>query len=178
MLMRMLDAGGLEPLTDHLRTADVDNPHGYYEFERVKQIATDQGWLDDAEGRVVKMVSALLTHLPADRQYRVVFLRRRMEEVLASQKKMLARLGKPTDGVSDAEMARLLGRHLQQIEAWLAAQPNIRVLYVNYHDVVADPRGEAKRINAFLGGTLDAERMAAAVDPNLYRNRVAAASGG
>jgi hypothetical protein len=60
MMMKMLAAGGLEPLTDNIRAADEDNPKGYYEFERVKQIEKDRDWLEDARGRVVKLISALL----------------------------------------------------------------------------------------------------------------------
>ena len=36
MMMKMLEAGGMQILTDNLRTADENNPKGYYEYERVK----------------------------------------------------------------------------------------------------------------------------------------------
>ena len=87
MMMKMLEAGGIEPLIDHIRKADIDNPKGYYEFERVKQIKEDQEWLDDAVGKVVKMVSMLLLDLPPGYNYKIVFTRREMKEILASQRK-------------------------------------------------------------------------------------------
>ena len=56
LAMQMLHAGGVPVLTDSLRAADTDNPRGYLEFERVKQIKTDKSWLDDAAGKAVKIV--------------------------------------------------------------------------------------------------------------------------
>jgi Sulfotransferase domain len=171
MMMKMLEAGGMPVLTDHLRTADVDNPRGYYEFERVKQIEHDQAWLPDACGQAVKMVAALLKHLPAEYSYKVIFMRRNIVEVLASQRQMLVRRGEAPDAVPDARMAELFGKHVERIEAWLAGQPNMDVLHVHYSDVLADPEGEAERVNCFLDNTLDTERMAQVVDPDLYRQR-------
>ena len=171
MMMNMLQAGGLPILTDNIRTADDDNPKGYYEFEQVKQIEQDPSWLEDAQGKVVKMISALLKHLPADYHYKVIFMRRKIEEVLASQRQMLIRRNEPTDTIADNKMADLYRRHLQQVEAWLAKQPNIDVLYVTYHQVVANPREHAEQINAFLGSGLDVDAMAASVDQMLYRQR-------
>ena len=171
MMMKMLEAGGMQVLTDSIRTADEDNPKGYYEFERVKQIETDKAWLPEAQGKVVKMVGALLRHLPSDYVYNIVFMRRHIEEILASQRQMLIRRGEPTDRVSDERMATLFQRHLDQIEAWLAEQPNMEVLYVHYSDILAEPVEQAARVNQFLGGNLDQDKMAAIVDPSLYRQR-------
>ena len=173
MMMRMLEAGGLPVLTDRVRTADEDNPDGYYEYERVKQIEEDQAWLDHAQGRSVKMVSALLEYLPPAYHYSVVFMRREMGEILASQRKMLDHLGELHGQVDDATMARLFAQHLAKITAWLERQPNVDVLYVSYNDVLADPRTQAERLNHFLGGRLDVAAMVEVVDPELYRNRLA-----
>jgi hypothetical protein len=171
MMMRMLAAGGMQVLTDYIRTADEDNPKGYYEFERVKQIEHDKAWLEDAQGKVVKMIAALLKHLPPSYEYKVVFVQRNISEVLASQRQMLLRRGKPAEKVSDERMAALFERHLWQIEAWMATQPSMEVLYVRYGDVLADPAAQATRINRFLGGTLDVDKMADVVEPGLYRQR-------
>jgi hypothetical protein len=174
MMMKMLEAGGLPPVTDELRAADEDNPKGYYEFERVKQMDQgDTGWVIDARGKVIKVISALLKHLPAGEQYRVVFVRRNMPEILASQRKMLIRRGEDPDKMDDAQMAMLFEKHLSQIDEWLRAQSNFRVLYVHYSEVLADPQPQIAKINDFLGGTLDATAMAKMVDPDLYRNRQA-----
>ncbi|HRN68903.1 MAG TPA: sulfotransferase [Promineifilum sp.] len=174
MMMKMLEAGGIPPVTDELREADEDNPKGYYEFERVKQM--DQGdtrWVVEARGKVVKVISALLKHLPPGEQYRVVFVRRNMPEILASQRKMLIRRGEDPDKMDDAQMALLFEKHLKQIDEWLKGQPNFRVLYVHYSDVLADPRPQIAKINEFLGDNLNTQAMIQAIDPKLYRNRQA-----
>jgi len=171
MMMKMLEAGGLQVMTDHQRTPDEDNPKGYYEFERVKQIEHDRAWLPEARGKAVKMVSALLKHLPVGYQYRVIFMRRHMDEILASQHQMLVRRGEDTERVGNEKMAMLFRRHVQAVEDWLAGQPNIDVLYVHYSAVIVDPRPQAERINEFLGGDLDVDAMAHIVDPSLYRQR-------
>lgn len=172
MMMKMLEAGGIPPLTDKLRTADKDNPKGYYEFERVKQLDKgDTAWLPQAEGKVVKVISALLKHLPSDYRYQVIFQRRHMSEILASQRKMLVHRGEDPDKMDDAQMAALFERHVQQLEGWLRQQPNIEVLYTHYSDVMADPLTEIDRIRRFLGRDLDVRAMVEVVDPELYRNR-------
>jgi hypothetical protein len=171
MMMKMLEAGGMPVLTDHIRTADEDNPEGYFEFERVKQIEHDRAWLEDARGKAVKMVGALLKHLPANYKYKVIFMQRRMEEVLASQREMLVRRGEPTDTIGDERMAELFAKHVENIEAWIDQQPNIHVLYVDYGLVLEQPEEEAQRISRFLGSSLFVEEMAAVVDPGLYRQR-------
>ena len=176
MMMRMLEAGGIEPLIDHIRSADEDNPRGYYEFERVKQIKDDQDWLDDAAGKVVKMVSMLLLDLPADRRYRIVFMRREMKEVLASQRKMEERNGKEVKKGAEAAkddlmMAALYRKHLVKVHSFLERAGNIDLLYVRYNDVLADPKAQIEMVNEFFGGTLDTEKMAVVVEPALYRQR-------
>ena len=172
MMMKMLEAGGLPPLTDNLRTADEDNPKGYYEFERVKQLPKgDVAWLPDALGKVVKVIAALLPSLPGGYQYRVVFMQRAMPEVLASQRQMLIRRGEDPDKIPDDVIARLFEKHLKQVNDWVSQQPNVARLDVNYNEMLKNPRPFIEQINAFLGDRLDAVRMAAVVDPSLHRQR-------
>lgn len=172
LMMKMLAAGGLEPLTDGLRSADTDNPKGYYEFERVKKLPEgDIDWLPQAQGKAVKVISSLLVNLPAGYAYCVIFMRRHTPEILASQKEMLIRRGEPVDKVSDKELAELYALHLQKTEAWLARQPNMKTLFVLYNQLVADPQVQIEQINQFLGGYLDTGRMAQAIDPKLYRQK-------
>ncbi len=173
MMMSMLEAGGMDVLTDGIRAADEDNPKGYYEFEQVKQIERDKSWLEDARGRAVKMVAALLKHLPPEYEYRVVLVRRNMDEVLASQHRMLLRRGEASDAVPDERMAALFEKHMEQVEAWLEAQPNIAVLHVEYAQVLQDAEQQSQRISRFLARPLDVHAMAAVVDPSLYRQRQA-----
>jgi len=171
MMMMMLEAGGLPVLTDNIRAADEDNPKGYYEFERVKQVEHDQAWLEQAQGKAVKMVSALLKHLPRSYTYKVIFMRRVMGEVLTSQRQMLIRRGKPADTVSDERMADLSRQHLKKVEAWLDEQPNIEILYTSYNEVLKHPAEQAKKVNQFLGDALDVESMVGVVDRSLYHQR-------
>ena len=172
MMMKMLEAGGIPPVTDELRTADDDNPKGYYEFERVKQMDKgDTAWVADAQGKVVKVISALLKHLPSSHNYQVIFLRRHMSEILASQRKMLIRRGEDPDKMDDAQMAMLFERHVAGVEQWLAKQANIEVLYIHYSDVMSDPMTAANTLSRFLGRDMDVRAMAEVADPNLYRNR-------
>ncbi len=172
MMMKMLEAGGLPILTDNLRAADANNPNGYYEFERVKQLPEgDYGWLPEAGGKVVKIVTGLIMHLPSEYRYKVIFMQRAMKEVLSSQKKMLGRLGKEDDRVEDEKMRKIYQEHLKQVNAWIAKQPNIEVLYVNYNTMLADPLESLKKVNEFLGGGMDVNVMAGVVNKELYRER-------
>lgn len=170
MMMKMLEAGGITPLIDNIREADIDNPKGYYEFERVKKLPEDVAWLPEAEGKAVKMVSMLLRDLPTDRHYKVIFMRRKMEEILASQKKMLERTKKDIV-VDDAEMKELFEMLLEQQLKWLAEQTHIDVLYTWYHEILENPEPVIAEVNAFLGGQLDIAAMHDTVDTSLYRNK-------
>lgn len=172
MMMKMLEAGGLPPLTDNLRLADDDNPKGYYEFERVKKMPDgDTSWVGEAQGKAVKVISALLEHLPPEYSYRVLFMQRKVEEILASQKQMLIRSGKPTGEVTDEQLAEMYAKHLDKVTTWLAEQPNFSVLYLDYGAMLAEPEKYAEQVNDFVGSPLDVDKMAGVVDPELYRQR-------
>lgn len=171
MMMQMLDAAGLPVLTDNLREPDEDNPKGYYEFEAVKRTREDASWLTDSGGKVVKMVYRLLYDLPRDREYRIVFMVRDLNEVIASQEVMLDRHGKSGGGLGDDRLARVYDRELSEARRWLDAQPNFHVLYVDYHDVLHDTASVVAALNAFLGGGLNTEAMLRVPDASLYRQR-------
>ena len=172
MMMKLLEAGGLLPVTDNIRTADEDNPKGYYEFERVKQLPKgDVAWLPEAQGKVVKVIAALLPHLPGGYEYRVIFMQRAMSEVLASQRQMLIRRGEDPNKIPDDVIAKLFEKHLRQVNEWVSQQPHVARLDVNYNEMLKNPQPFIVQINAFLGGQLDVQRMATAVDPSLHRQR-------
>jgi hypothetical protein len=172
MMMRMLEAGGVDVVTDGLREADIDNPKGYYEFEKVKQIKEDASWIPSTRGRVFKMVSLLLYHLPPNERYRIVLMRRATEEILASERKMLERLGRDP-GPPDDRMADIFGKHLTHLEGWLTGQKHIACLQVSYNDVLGSPESVLAEVGRFMGGTLDVDRMLSVVDRSLYRNKKA-----
>ena len=171
MIMKMIAVGGLKPLTDNIRITDDDNPKGYYEFERVKKLENDKAWLPDAKGKVVKIISMLLKHLPLDYSYKVIFILRNMDEILASQNQMLIRRKEPTDKVLDKDLAKMYRNHLQKIKTWLDREPNFEVLYVKYNEVLNNPVESCKKVNEFLGNTLDVAKMASIIDKNLYHQR-------
>jgi len=171
LLMKMLEAGGLPPLTDKIREADEDNLKGYFELEKVKKLSEDASWIDQAEGKALKVISMLLYDLPADRDYKVAFMERKMAEILASQAAMLARRGESGGGLSDEEMARHYGNHLAKLARWLEEQSHLQVMRCRYNEMVADPRAGAEKVAEFLGLDLDVDTMASAVDPSLYRQR-------
>jgi hypothetical protein len=170
LMMRMLEAGGMDVVVDHIRQADEDNPLGYYEFEKVKKIREDASWLDDARGKVFKMVSMLLYDLPQDRRYRIIFMKRKMAEMLASQRKMLDRKGSK-GAAGDEEMGRLYGKHLAEIEQWFGEQKSMEVLFVSYNDLIEHPVEHLRRVNRFLGDGLDIGKMQGVIDKSLYRQR-------
>ncbi len=171
MMMKMLESGGVPVLADDQRKADIDNVNGYYEFQAALKIKQDNSWLADSDHKAVKMVYQLLYELPETHQYRVLMMRRSMDEVLASQKKMLARLGKPTDTIPDSKMAEIFNTGLAKFYAWIAQRPNFRIVDIDYNIMVADPIPQIQVINRLLGGGLDEQAMAEVVQPDLYRNR-------
>jgi hypothetical protein len=172
MMMKMLEEGGLPVITDSLRTADADNPNGYYELEAVKQLAEGQaGWLKDAPGKVVKVISALLEYLPDQYHYKVIFMERQIGEVLASQQKMLSNRRQRSQS-SDAEMQAEFQKHVAATRYWLARQPNIEVLYVDYNRMLASSQADCARVVAFLDMGLDVQKMQAVPNERLYRNRM------
>ncbi len=181
LMMQMLHAGGIEAVTDGERKPDADNPKGYYEFERVKKIKSDKSWLPDAVGKQVKMVHLLLLDLPTGEPasplppgvsgYRVVFMRRHLEEVLKSQKVMLERSGKSGAALPPERLMALYKQQIDQVLAHCAKHACFKLMEMSYNDLMADPKSAADRLDTFLGGGLDTQAMQAAVDPSLYRNR-------
>ena len=163
----------MQLLTDRQRQPDADNPEGYFELEVVKKLGDDASWLADGEGKAVKIISQLLFDLPAEHQYRVIFMERHIEEVLASQMQMLKRLGTgDTTNAADEALRGVFEKHLHGVSEWLCQQGNINLLYIPFSAVHADPAAHAHRVCEFLGGGLDVTRMAAAVDARLYRQRL------
>jgi hypothetical protein len=171
LMMQMLDRGGVEVVTDHIRTADTDNPKGYYEFEQVKSIARDTNWLPATRGKAFKMVSQLLYHLPPSETYRIIFMERDLDEMIRSQEKMLARLGRTP--APREEIGRAYAIHLERLHEWLLRQGHLTILRVSYNELLERPAEQSERVQDFLGGMVNVEQMVRAVDPTLYRNRKA-----
>jgi hypothetical protein len=171
LMMQMLQAGGLPALTDGVRSADESNPRGYFEFEPVKRLRADRSWLDQARGRAVKIIHLLLRELPLDgsQAYRVIFMQRPIEEVLASQHAMLQRDGRPSG--DPAVLRQAFENQLVGVDSWMSGHPEIAAIRMPYHRVVSDPKAVAEELRSFLALDLDVAAMASAVDPTLHRQR-------
>jgi hypothetical protein len=173
MMMRMLEAGGIPPLTDGRRAADPDNPRGYFEHEGVKRLAQDSSFIPRARGMAIKVISELLYHLPEGETYRVIFLRRRIEEILRSQTEMLRRRGTLGEGgPSDEKMAPILMKSALKAMNYAVDRPDMKLLVVGHHAAFQDTAATVARVDDFLGGGLSRAAMAAVVDPALYRQRM------
>jgi len=172
LMMQMLDAGGLPVLSDGERKADTDNPTGYLEWERIKQLPKDPSLIAEAEGKVVKVISQLILSLPAGHEYRIVFMQRPLPEVLKSQDEMLRRRGNTDSNADTSALEEAFQRHLIEVNKWLAGKANVRVSRVHYHRVLREPKAVAEEIAAFLQTPLDIEAMVRQVDGSLYRNRM------
>ena len=171
MMMRMLAEGGIPVVTDELRRADSDNPNGYFEFETVRQMsAGNVEWLANANGKAVKVISALLEYLPSNYSYKIIFLEREIKEILESQRKMLANRNEKASA-DEVEIEMQIQKHLSVMKPWLVRQPNIEVLYVNYNTLMTKPEPLCEQITEFLDLPLNQTRMLAVPDKHLYRNR-------
>lgn len=170
MMMRMLENGGIPVMTDGFRKADDDNPLGYYEFEAVKRLDKDNSWLTDAGGKAIKVIYIFLYSLPRDYKYKVIFMKRNLDEVVASQKVMLRRR-QEGDRLSDQQLMDSYQQQLQKLDLWIRAQDNFTILYLDYPEVVAEPQNAVGEITRFLGLSLDTDAMMKTVEPALHRHR-------
>jgi hypothetical protein len=171
LMMQMLVAGGMSPLSDGERVADTDNPRGYLEWERIKTLPQDPGCIAEAEGKVVKVISKLLLSVPAGHEYRVVFMQRPLPEIIASQDEMLRRRGTFKEGSNAAAISAAFEKHLREVYSWLDSKSFIKPLRVPYHEVLNKPQEITQEIQNFLGFDLKIAAMTQQVDASLYRNR-------
>ena len=174
MMMKMLTEAGVPIVTDELRRADTDNPNGYYELEAVKQMSVGNlAWLAGAGGKAVKVISSLLEYLPTQYSYKIIFMEREIQEILASQRKMLERRNEKSE-TDDTQIAEQFRKHLSVIKPWLARQPNMEVLYISYNSLMSNPEPSCRRVIDFISSEPQyLERMLSVPNGELYRNRAA-----
>jgi hypothetical protein len=173
MMMNMLRTGGLELATDGIRTADTDNPKGYYELEKVKELNkdTDKSWLKSKRGQVIKIISYLLKYLPDNNYYQIIFMQRNLKEVMASQNKMLERRGKQVNIEQDDNMIELYEKHISEVKSIIEKSDNMSVLYINHRFIIDEPQKAAEKVSRFLKKKLDIKAMSQIVEPKLHRNK-------
>ena len=172
MVMQMLAAGGMPLLIDDERPPDADNERGYFEYAPVRGLRRDNSWVPEACGRAFKVIAQLLPALPRGKKYayRAIFMERASEDIVASQRDMIARHGRAGARLTDEALQRTYASQLGRLRKLLAVA-HFPVLYVPYDACLQDPLTTASRINAFLGGELDEAAMAQAVVPGLCRHR-------
>ncbi len=169
LMMQMLHAGGMPVLTDERRPPDLANPRGYFEFEAVKHTRQNAAWIQQAAGKAVKVIYRLLYDLPEDQPLRVIFMRRNLSQVVASQQAML---GRPPGSVAENHrLITIFQRELAQLDGWLTTRPQISVLNVAHERLMAHPEVVVKEIGTFLTQSLDLTAMQKAIQPALYRQR-------
>lgn len=171
LMMQMLAAGGMPILSDGSRVADSDNPRGYCEWERIKQLPQEPTCIDEAEGKAVKVISQLLFALPPRQSYRIIFMERPLPEVLLSQAEMIRRRGISGPPLPEEALIRGFKAHLNQVKVWLGEQTDILVIRVAYHSVLRNPETAASSVQNFLEREFDVKSMARQIDPSLYRQR-------
>ena len=170
MMMQMLVAAGLTPFTDDKRNADESNPKGYYEADLVKQLATHNSWVEQCDGKVVKVVAPLIHYLPQAANYKVIFMERDISEVLSSQESMLQRLDQDGGNIQQERLAMVYASQVRQAKSALRVHGH-QVLPLQYVDVLSDPEQAAAGLAEFLGVELELKQAVSVVDPNLYRER-------
>jgi len=169
--MQMLMAGGMRILSDGERRPDLDNPRGYLEWEKIKRLPRDPECISEAEGKAVKVISQLLLSLPRGHEYRVIFLRRPLGEVLASQEQMLRHRGTVRRADDHRMLSVAFQKHLREVDRWLEGTPRVKSVDVRYHDLLRQPRRVAQQLVMFLGIPLDVDAIVEQVDQKLYRQR-------
>ncbi|MES2459627.1 MAG: alkaline phosphatase family protein [Armatimonadota bacterium] len=171
MMMQILVKGGMAPYSDGQRAPDIDNPNGYFEHEQAARLASNALWLPEARGKVVKIVAPLLPRLPNTEYYRIVLMHRDLQEVIASQRAMLLRLGRPGGALDEKSLAASLTQQMEEVERWCSRQEHVQVLSLNYRDVLDRPEQACQHLSDFLGKPFDLTGMQSAINPTLYRQR-------
>ncbi|MGZ4158550.1 MAG: sulfotransferase, partial [Bacteroidia bacterium] len=160
-----------EILTDNIRTKDENNPKGYLEYQKVKNLANDNSWMHEGENKVIKVIAQLLQHLPSQYQYKVIFMERDMEEIIQSQQIMLGKKAEVEKKIYPVALAETFKKQLEKTRTWLKNHPQFEVLYISYTDVINMPEETAENLSLFLEVDLDIKAMINAVDLTLYRNK-------
>lgn len=174
LMMQMLRAGGMELMHDGKREADIDNPEGYWEWEDIKNLPKRPLIIEQARGKATKVISALLPALPPKHTYKIIFMTRPVQEVVASQWKMLEHKGtNPKTEHEHLETAQQ--KHALEILTVLRNHSRVSLLEVDYPELVRDPQAGARRIADFLGDERVPQRQAmpGVVKPQLHRQRSA-----
>lgn len=175
MMMQLLEKAGLPLFTDRERYADDNNPKGYLEHNAVMSLHRDSTWVPLAKDKVVKVVAPLLKYLPDSFSYKVIFMRRPLDEIMRSQQRMLERMGKregETEETYSLKLQQQYERVLNRTKRWMKKRRTVQQLDVDYHEALKQPAKLAQRLSEFLGRPISEETARAVIDPSLYRERL------
>ena len=169
MMMQLLHAGGAAVFTDGKREADDSNPKGYLEHEGIKKLASNRKLIFEANGKVVKVVSPQLKFLIPHFRYKVIFMERKVEEVVASQHKMS---GKDRSSYP-FKLVDFYKKQLEEVRGSTLNQLHIESLFIDYSCAINEPQKVIAELNAFLPElNLDAQKMKGVIDQSLHRNKL------
>lgn len=168
MMMQMLQAGGIEVLSDGNRKADQSNPRGYLEYDPVMSIHKDNSWLHLGQNKVVKVVAPLLKFLSPKYRYKVIFMQRDLTEIIQSQQKMK---GKNIENLP-IRLFDAFKKQLHQVETWKNKEPTVELLSINYkEDVLENTDTAIQKVEDFIGLKLNKKTMKGCIDKSLYHNK-------
>ena len=171
LMMQMLRASGIDLMHDGKREADEDNIEGYWEWQDIKALKKNPRLIEQAEGKAIKVISALLSVLPPQHNYRVIFMKRPVSEIVDSQWAMLDRQGqKPR--VEKEHLIQTQQTHMEQILAQLRQKKNVNLIEIDYPSLVANPDTRLSTLQEFLGETApNPKKLTEPIRPDLHRNR-------
>jgi predicted ATPase len=171
MMMQMLEASGLEVFTDNFRQADQDNPKGYYEHEAIKRLASDNRIVYEANGKVLKVISSLIRFLPANMDYKIILMKRPVNEIVKSQDKLKENLNISSPKTTVFEMDKILENSFQKAKEFIVKQRNMDLLELEYGEVVNQNEAVIQNIIDFIGQDLNRDELRGEIDKSLYRNK-------
>lgn len=167
LMMQMLDKGGISILEDKKRKADISNPKGYYEYEPVMSLYKDNTWLNKGQNKGIKIVAPLLKYLDDQYRYKIIFMKRDLNEIIQSQQKMI---GKNED-VFPLKLYNQFQKLIANVQVWNSKHPGVEILYVDYKQLLNNPKPLLDKIEKFIGIPLEKDKMESCIDKSLYRNR-------
>lgn len=175
LLMQMLNAGGIPILYDLDRPPDNDNPLGYFEYKRIKNLPEikDVSWLESYKGYAVKIVSPILSQISISFPAKIIFLLRPLTEVIMSQRKMIQQQeNMSTKLIEPNKLQSIFEKHINQTLKILSQNPFLSVLKIDFPKIFINPEQTIEEIDRFLDGNLDRIKMKTAIQPELYRNKI------
>jgi len=163
MMMQILQAGGIDLVVDKKRPADLHNPYGYFEFEKVKNLEQDNSWITDCHGKAIKILFHLLQFLPEEISYKILFMMRDLDDVINSQNKMLQSYNSNLQ--NNDKIRSIFENEIIQTKQWLKNQRNMDGLFVNYDEVIENRVKSILRISDFLDRKLNRQKMISVINP-------------